>query len=131
MRSRRDANVTAAKNESQQKKMKACQAQATEKKLESNARQDYVNNCLKAKTSKDKPKTRWRCATRRPKGMTKDDADKAQSECMKADLSTSELPNTVWVTSCPPGRTDKAAPEQSGRRLVFCRSLDRLHQPLV
>jgi len=23
------------------------------------------------------------------------------------------------VTSCPPGRTDKAAPEQSGRRLVL------------
>ncbi len=63
--------------------MTACQAQATEKKLESNARQDYVNNCLKAKPVAEKPKSKMAMCNEKTKGMTKVEADKAQSECMK------------------------------------------------
>ena len=69
----------------QQEKMKACQAQATEKKLESKARQDYVNNCLKAKpVAADKSKNKMTMCNEKTKGMSKPDADKARSECMKA-----------------------------------------------
>ncbi len=50
------------------------------------------------------------------KGMTKADADKARSECMKADLAR-RVAEYGWVTSCPPSRTDKAAP---GNRLPPC-----------
>jgi hypothetical protein len=66
----------------QQEKMKACQAQAGEKKLEGKARQDYVNNCLKAKPATSKNKMAE--CNAKTKGMSKADADKARSECMKA-----------------------------------------------
>jgi hypothetical protein len=71
---------------SQQNKMKSCQAEATAKKLESTARQDYVNNCLKAKpvATEDKPKSKMAMCNEKTKGMSKPDADKARSECMKA-----------------------------------------------
>jgi len=54
---------------SQQTKMATCQAQATEKKLESKARQEYVNNCLKAKPAKAKSKMAM--CNEKTKGMTK------------------------------------------------------------
>jgi hypothetical protein len=79
-----DAKAPDTKMNSQQSKMGACQAQATEKKLESTARQDYVNNCLKAKPVAEKPKSKMAMCNEKTKGMTKDDAAKARSECMKA-----------------------------------------------
>jgi psiF repeat len=72
----------AAEN-SQQNKMKMCQTQAGEKKLEGQARQDYVNNCLKAKPEKSSKNKMAECNAK-TKGMSKADADKARSECMKA-----------------------------------------------
>ena len=66
----------------QQNKMKACQAEAGDKKLEGKARQDYVNNCLKAKPAKAKSKMAE--CNAKTKGMSKADADKMRSECMKA-----------------------------------------------
>ena len=66
----------------QQEKMKTCQAQATEKKLEKQARQDYVNTCLKAKPAKQESKMAM--CNKKTAGMNKDDRAKAQSECMKA-----------------------------------------------
>jgi psiF repeat len=69
----------------QQTKMKTCQAEATDKKLESKARQDYVNNCLKAKpVAEEKPKSKMAMCNEKTKGMTKADADKTRSECLSA-----------------------------------------------
>jgi hypothetical protein len=76
-----DDKKTAATN-AQQTKMKTCQAEAGDKKLEGKARQDYVNNCLKAKPEKEKSK--MAICNEKTKGMSKADADKARSECMKA-----------------------------------------------
>jgi hypothetical protein len=73
-----------AADNSQQNKMKMCQSQAGEKKLEGQARQDYVNNCLKAKPAAEKPKSKMAMCNEKTKGMTKEQADKARSECMKA-----------------------------------------------
>ncbi|HXX85152.1 MAG TPA: PsiF family protein [Casimicrobiaceae bacterium] len=80
------AATDTAKTNPQQEKMKACQAQAGEKKLEGKARQDYVNNCLKAKpaATAEKPKSKMAMCNEKTKGMSKPDADKARSECMKA-----------------------------------------------
>jgi psiF repeat-containing protein len=81
-----DKTTTAApaKN-SQQTKMTTCQAEATEKKLESKARQDYVNNCLKAKPAvAEKPESKMAMCNKKTAGMNKEDRAKAQSECMKA-----------------------------------------------
>jgi hypothetical protein len=66
----------------QQNKMKTCQAEAGDKKLEGKARQDYVNTCLKAKPAK--PKSKMAECNAKTKGMSKADADKTRSECMKA-----------------------------------------------
>lgn len=78
------ASTTTTKN-SQQTKMTTCQAEATEKKLESKARQDYVNNCLKAKPAvAEKPENKMAMCNKKTAGMNKDDRAKAQSECMKA-----------------------------------------------
>jgi psiF repeat len=66
----------------QQEKMKACQAQATEKKLEKQARQDYVNTCLKAKPAKQESKMAM--CNKKTAGLKGDERNKAQSECMKA-----------------------------------------------
>ena len=63
----------------QQEKMKACQAQATEKKLEKKDRQAYVNTCLKAK-----PESKMSMCNKKTAGLKGDDRSKAQSECMKA-----------------------------------------------
>ena len=78
-----DTKAPDAKTNSQQNKMTTCQAQATEKKLESKARQDYVNNCLKAKPAAEPPKNKMAMCNEKTKGMTKVEADKARSECMK------------------------------------------------
>ena len=80
------AATDTANTNPQQEKMKACQAQAGEKKLEGKARQDYVNNCLKAKPAAeaDKQKSKMAMCNEKTKGMSKPDADKARSECMKA-----------------------------------------------
>ncbi|HWZ71231.1 MAG TPA: PsiF family protein [Casimicrobiaceae bacterium] len=71
------------KMNSQQSKMATCQAQATEKKLESTARQDYVNNCLKAKPVAEKPESKMAMCNKKTAGMKADERAKAQSECMK------------------------------------------------
>jgi len=73
----------AAEN-SQQNKMKTCQAQAGEKKLEGQARQDYVNNCLKAKPEKTaSSKSKLAECNAKTKGLKKEEADKVRAECMK------------------------------------------------
>lgn len=70
---------------SQQTKMKTCQAEATDKKLESKARQDYVNNCLKAKPAvAEKPESKMTMCNKKTAGLKGDERSKAQSECMKA-----------------------------------------------
>ncbi len=70
---------------SQQTKMKTCQAEATDKKLESKARQDYVNNCLKAKpVAAEKPESKMAMCNKKTAGLKGDERSKAQSECMKA-----------------------------------------------
>jgi hypothetical protein len=79
-----DTKAPAAKTNSQQTKMATCQAQATEKKLESTARQEYVNNCLKAKPVAEKQKSKMAMCNEKTKGMAKDEANKARSECLKA-----------------------------------------------
>lgn len=70
----------------QANKMKACQTQAGEKKLEGKDRQNLVNECLKAKPMKaeSKPKSKLAECNAKTKGMSKEEADKARSECMKA-----------------------------------------------
>jgi glucose/arabinose dehydrogenase len=79
-----DTKAPAAKTNSQQTKMATCQAQATEKKLESTARQEYVNNCLKAKPVAEKSKSKMAMCNEKTKGMAKEEANKARSECLKA-----------------------------------------------
>ncbi len=72
----------AAEN-SQQNKMKMCQTQAGEKKLEGQARQDYVNNCLKAKPEKSSTNKMAECNAK-TKGMSKETRTRRAAECMKA-----------------------------------------------
>ena len=73
--------ASAADNK-QNTKMSDCQAQAGEKKLEGKDRQNFVNQCLKAKPAKAQSKMAE--CNAKTKGMSKDDAAKARSECMKA-----------------------------------------------
>jgi psiF repeat-containing protein len=77
-----DAKKTEATNP-QQNKMKTCQAEAGDKKLEGKARQDYVNNCLKAKPEATSSKNKMAMCNEKTKGMSKEEANKARSECMK------------------------------------------------
>ena len=63
-------------------KMSECQAQAGEKKLEGKDRQNFVNQCLKAKPAKAQSKMAE--CNAKTKGMSKDEAANARSECMKA-----------------------------------------------
>jgi hypothetical protein len=78
-----DTKAPDTKMNSQQSKMATCQSQATEKQLESTARQDYVNNCQKAKPVAEKPQSKMAMCNEKTKGMSKADADKTRSECMK------------------------------------------------
>lgn len=66
---------------SQQNKMKECQAQAGEKKLEGKDRQAFVNDCLKAKPEKKESKIAM--CNKQTAGLKGDERKKAQSECMK------------------------------------------------
>ena len=66
----------------QQNKMKACQAQAGERKLEGKDRQAFVNECLKAAPAKKE--SRMAECNRRTAGLKGDERKKMQSECMKA-----------------------------------------------
>jgi hypothetical protein len=66
----------------QNTKMTECQAQAGEKKLEGKDRQNFVNQCLKAKPAKSTSKMAE--CNAKTKGMSKEDAAKTRSECMKA-----------------------------------------------
>ena len=77
-----------AKNpNSQQSKMAACQKEAGDKHLESKARQDYVNECLKAKPQAPaKQKTQGEkmgaCSHEAAvKGLKGDERNKYMSEC--------------------------------------------------
>ena len=75
--------VAAEKKEnSQNNKMKECQAQAGEKKLEGAKRQEFVNTCLKAKP--EKAESRMAMCNKKTAGLKGDERKKAQSECMKA-----------------------------------------------
>ena len=66
----------------QNTKMADCQKTAGEKKLEGKDRQSFVNECLKAKPAKASNKMAE--CNAKTKGMTKEEAAKARSECMKA-----------------------------------------------
>lgn len=66
---------------SQQNKMKECQTQAGEKKLEGKDRQAFVNDCLKAKPEKKESKIAM--CNKQTAGLKGDERKKAQSECMK------------------------------------------------
>ncbi len=71
----------AAAENSQQNKMKMCQTQAGEKKLEGKDRQAYVNDCLKAKP--EKKESKMAMCNKKTAGLKGDERSKAQSECMK------------------------------------------------
>jgi hypothetical protein len=72
----------AAAENKQNTKMADCQKQAGDKKLEGKDRQNFVNQCLKAKPAKATSKMAE--CNAKTKGMSKAEADKARSECMKA-----------------------------------------------
>ena len=64
----------------QQDKMKMCNEQAGDKK--GDERKGFMKTCLSAKP--EKPKSKMAMCNEKTKGMSKADADKARSECMKA-----------------------------------------------
>jgi hypothetical protein len=68
----------------QNTKMADCQKTAGEKKLEGKDRQSFVNECLKAKPAKASTSNKMAECNAKTKGMTKEEAAKARSECMKA-----------------------------------------------
>jgi psiF repeat len=73
-----DAKKTDAMN-SQQDKMKACNEQAADKK--GDERKAFMKTCLSAKPAPAKSKMAM--CNEKTKGMTKEEAGKARSECMK------------------------------------------------
>jgi hypothetical protein len=82
-----DKGTTEKSANSQQNKMKECQAQAGEKKLEGSKRQDYVNNCLKAKPAADTKamsnSEKMSMCNKKTAGLKGDEKKKVQSDCMK------------------------------------------------
>ena len=80
------AMPAAAAENKQNTKMADCQKQAGDKKLEGKDRQSFVNQCLKAKPASDATTSKSKMAecNAKTKGMSKDEANKARSECMKA-----------------------------------------------
>jgi hypothetical protein len=74
--------ASAAENK-QNTKMADCQKQAGEKKLEGKDRQNFVNTCLKAKPPA-KAQSKMAECNAKTKGMSKEEANKARAECMKA-----------------------------------------------
>jgi hypothetical protein len=80
------ADDAAKKPNSQQSKMAACQKEAGDKHLESKARQDYVNECLKAKPEAQAKQTQGEklgaCSKEAAaKGLKGDERNKYLSEC--------------------------------------------------
>jgi hypothetical protein len=80
------AMPAAAADNKQNTKMTDCQKQAGDKNLTGKDRQDFVNQCLKTKPASTKASTSNKMAecNAKTKGMSKDEAAKARSECMKA-----------------------------------------------
>jgi hypothetical protein len=64
---------------SQQDKMKDCNAKAGE--MKGDERKAFMKTCLSAKPAK--PKSKMAECNSKTKGMSKEEADKARSECMK------------------------------------------------
>jgi len=75
------ATPPAAKN-SQQDKMKDCNTKAGE--MKGDERKTFMKTCLSAKPAPAKPQSKMAECNAKTKGMTKTDADKARSECMKS-----------------------------------------------
>ena len=68
---------------SQQDKMKACNAQAGDKK--GDERKAFMSTCLSAKPAPAaKPESKMAMCNKKTAGLSKDERAKAQSECMKA-----------------------------------------------
>ena len=79
------AMPAAAAGNKQNTKMSDCQAQAGEKNLAGKDRQNFVSQCLKAKPAAPaKSTSKMAECNAKTKGMSKADASKARSECMKA-----------------------------------------------
>jgi hypothetical protein len=76
------AMPAAAAENKQNTKMADCQKQAGDKKLEGKDRQNFVNQCLKAKPAKATSKMAE--CNAKTKGLSKAEAAKVRSECMKA-----------------------------------------------
>src|SRR5271154_6544082 len=75
------APAPAATN-SQQDKMKDCNAKAGD--MKGDDRKAFMKTCLSSKpAAAAKPKSKMAECNAKTKGMTKADADKARSECMK------------------------------------------------
>ena len=66
----------------QQEKMKTCNDKATD--MKGDERKAFMKTCLSAKPVAEKPKSKMAMCNEKTKGMSKPDADKARSECMKA-----------------------------------------------
>jgi len=70
---------------------KACTDQAAEKKLAGAAKSSFIKKCAETpkssaeapKSSAEAPKSKMAMCNEKTKGMSKADADKARSECMK------------------------------------------------
>lgn len=77
------ATVPAMAQNSQQDKMKACNASAGDKK--GDERKAYMSTCLSAKPAvAAKPASKMAMCNKKTAGMAKEERSKAQSECMKA-----------------------------------------------
>ncbi|MDQ6924355.1 MAG: PsiF family protein [Pseudomonadota bacterium] len=68
-----------AKMTPQQEKMKTCNSQA--KDMKGDERKGFMKTCLSAKP--EKPKSKMAMCNEKTKGMTKAEADKTRSECLK------------------------------------------------
>ncbi len=78
------ATAPAMAQNSQQDKMKACNASAADKK--GDERKAYMSSCLSAKpaAAPAKPESKMAMCNKKTAGLDKDARAKAQSECMKA-----------------------------------------------
>ncbi|MEO6564605.1 MAG: PsiF family protein [Casimicrobiaceae bacterium] len=77
------ATAPALAQNTQQDKMKACNASAADKK--GDERKAFMKTCLSAKpATAAKPESKMAMCNKKTAGMAKDERSKAQSECMKA-----------------------------------------------
>ena len=74
-----DKMAADAKMTPQQEKMKTCNDNA--KDMKGDDRKAFMKTCLSAKP--EKPKSKMAMCNEKTKGLTKVEADKARSECMK------------------------------------------------